>query len=183
MVEPRTSYDLSDLLACGRGDLLGPGRPQLPLPPMLMFDRVDSISKTGGAYGKGLVAASLAVAGNRDLDWIFSCRVWGAPVLPGSLGLDALWQLTGFYLGWLGAPGKGRALGVGEVKFSGTITPNDKRVDYVVNLKRVVLRRIKLAVADGIVKCDERVIYVANDLVVGLAEMGNPKMHEPPAVA
>jgi 3-hydroxyacyl-[acyl-carrier protein] dehydratase/trans-2-decenoyl-[acyl-carrier protein] isomerase len=172
MIERRANYDLPDLLACGRGELLGPGRPQLPLPPMLMFDRVDSISETGGEHGRGLVVASLTVAGNPDLDWIFSCHFRGEPVLPGSLGLEALWQLTGFYLGWLGAPGKGRALGVGEVKFMDMITANTKTVDYVLKLKRVFLRRIKLAVADGVVKCDGRVICVANDLVVGLAEMG-----------
>jgi 3-hydroxyacyl-[acyl-carrier protein] dehydratase/trans-2-decenoyl-[acyl-carrier protein] isomerase len=139
---------------------------------MLMFDCVNSISETGGAYGRGLVVARLTVAGNPDLDWIFSCHFRADPVLPGSLGLEALWQLTGFYLGWLGAPGKGRALGVGEVKITGMITPDTNTVDYVVNLKRVFLGRIKLAIADGVVKRDDRVIYVAKDLIVGLAEMG-----------
>ena len=124
MAERPTSYDYEDLLTCGRGELFGPGNAQLPLPPMLMFDRISSISDTGGAHGKGQIVAELKVAGNPALDWFFACHFKGDPVMPGCLGLDALWQLTGFFLGWLGAPGKGRALGVGEVKFTGMVMPD-----------------------------------------------------------
>jgi 3-hydroxyacyl-[acyl-carrier protein] dehydratase/trans-2-decenoyl-[acyl-carrier protein] isomerase len=174
MAERRTSYGLPELLASGRGDLLGPGRAQLPLPPLLMFERIEAISETGGTYGKGQVVAALRVAGNPGLDWLFSCHFRGDPVMPGSLGLDALWQLTGFYLGWLGAPGKGRALGVREVKLRGEITPRTTYIEYVVDIKRVALRRLKLAIADGIVKADGEVVCVATDLTVGLAEIGAP---------
>lgn len=173
MAERRTNYDFEGLLASGRGELLGPGNAQLPLPPLLMFDCVDSISETGGAHAKGQVVASLKVEGNPALDWIFACHFSGDPVMPGSFGLDALWQLTGFYLGWLGAPGKGRALGVGEVKFTGVLVPTIKTVEYVVDLKRVIRRRLILGIADGIVKADGRVIYTATDLRVGLFE--NPE--------
>jgi 3-hydroxyacyl-[acyl-carrier protein] dehydratase/trans-2-decenoyl-[acyl-carrier protein] isomerase len=159
-------------LACGRAELFGPGNAQLPLPPMLMFDRITSISDQGGAHGKGQLVAELAVAGNSRLDWFFDCHFLGDPVMPGCLGLDALWQLTGFFLGWLGAPGRGRALGVGEVKFTGMVLPTVKKVEYVVDFKRVILRRLKLAIADGILKADGEVIYVANDLRVGLFEAG-----------
>ena len=128
MAERRTSYEYEDLLTCGRGELFGPGNAQLPLPPMLMFDRISSISETGGAHGKGQIVAELKVAGNPALDWFFACHFKGDPVMPGCLGLDALWQLTGFFLGWLGAPGTGRALGVGEVKFTGMVLPTVKNV-------------------------------------------------------
>ena len=170
MAERRTNYDLEDLLASGRGELLGPGNAQLPLPPMLMFDRVNWISETGGAHAKGQVVASLKVEGNPALDWIFACHFSGDPVMPGSFGLEALWQLTGFYLGWLGAPGKGRVLGVGQVHFMGMLVPTIKTVEYVDDLKRVILRRIKLGIADGVVKADGRVIYAAADLRVALVE-------------
>jgi 3-hydroxyacyl-[acyl-carrier protein] dehydratase/trans-2-decenoyl-[acyl-carrier protein] isomerase len=139
---------------------------------MLMFDRITSISDQGGAHGKGQLVAELAVAGNARLDWFFDCHFLGDPVMPGCLGLDALWQLTGFFLGWLGAPGRGRALGVGEVKFTGMVLPTVKKVEYVVDFKRVILRRLKLAIADGMLKADGEVIYVANDLRVGLFETG-----------
>ena len=128
MAERPTSYEYEDLLTCGRGELFGPGNAQLPLPPMLMFDRISSISEAGGAHGKGQIVAELKVAGNPALDWFFACHFKGDPVMPGCLGLDALWQLTGFFLGWLGAPGKGRALGVGEVKFTGMVMPTTKTV-------------------------------------------------------
>ncbi len=170
MAERRTSYGLPELLASGHGDLLGPGRAQLPLPPLLMFERIEAISDTGGAHGRGQVVANLKVAGNPGLDWLFSCYFRGDPVMPGSLGLDALWQLTGFYLGWIGAPGKGRALGVREVKLTGLVTPRIAHIEYVVDIKRVVLRRLKLAIADGIVKADGEVVCVATNLTVGLAE-------------
>ena len=172
MAERRASYGLPELLASGHGDLLGPGRAQLPLPPLLMFERIEAISDTGGAHGRGQVVATLDVAGNPSLDWIFSCYFRGDPVMPGSLALDALWQLTGFFLGWLGAPGKGRALGVREVKLTGLVTPRVTHIEYVVDIKRVVLRRLKLAIADGVVKADGEVICAATDLTVVLAEVG-----------
>lgn len=172
MAERRSSYEFEDLLACGRGELFGPGNAQLPLPPMLMFDRIGSISEGGGAHGKGHVEAELAVAGNSRLDWFFNCHFQGDPVMPGCLGLDALWQLTGFFLGWLGAQGRGRALGVGEVKFTGMVLPTVKRVEYIVDMKRVILRKLKLAIADGVLKADGQIIYTATDMRVGLFEAG-----------
>ena len=132
MTERRTSFEYNDLLACGRGELFGAGNAQLPLPPMLMFDRISSVSETGGQHGKGQIAAELKVAGNSSLDWFFRCHFEGDPVMPGCLGLDALWQMTGFFLGWLGAPGRGRALGVGEVKFTGMVVPTTGQVEYIV---------------------------------------------------
>jgi 3-hydroxyacyl-[acyl-carrier protein] dehydratase/trans-2-decenoyl-[acyl-carrier protein] isomerase len=173
MAERRTTYGLPDLLASGHGELLGPGRAQLPLPPLLMFDRIEAISETGGAHGKGRVVAALKVAGNPGLDWLFACHFKGDPVMPGSLGLDALWQLAGFYLGWLGAPGKGRALGVREVKLTGMVTPQTAAIEYVVDIKRVLLRRLKLVIADGVVKADGAVVCAATNLTVGLAEIGD----------
>ncbi|HUF86486.1 MAG TPA: 3-hydroxyacyl-[acyl-carrier-protein] dehydratase FabA [Thermohalobaculum sp.] len=159
------SYDYQDLLACARGELFGPGNAQLPAPPMLMFDRITSIAADGGAEGKGQVVAELDV--KPDL-WFFECHFPGDPVMPGCLGLDALWQLTGFFLGWLGMPGRGRALGVGEVKFSGMVTPANKLVRYSVDLKRVIDRRLKLGIADGAMAADGEVIYMARDMRVGL---------------
>ena len=174
MQERRSHFEYEDLLACGRGELFADG-PQLPLPPMLMFDRISEIAEVGGQYGKGLVRAVLEL--KPDL-WFFPCHFKGDPVMPGCLGLDALWQLTGFFLGWLGAPGKGRALGVGEVKFTGMVMPSTRTVQYVVDLKRVILRKLKLAIADGVMKADGQVIYAATDLRVGLFEGG-----EQPAAA
>ena len=172
MTERRTSFEYDDLLACGRGELFGAGNAQLPLPPMLMFERISAISETGGAHGKGQVVAELKVAGNPALDWIFACHFKGDSVMPGCLPLDALWQLTGFFLGWLGAPGQGRALGVGEVKFSGMVTPTTKVVEYVIDLKRVILRKLKLAIADGVVRADGQVVYAASNLRVGVFTPG-----------
>ena len=173
MSERQSSYEYEDLLRCGRGELFGAGNAQLPLPPMLMFERIAAISEAGGAHGKGQIVAELKVAGNPACDWFFACHFKGAPVMPGCLGLDALWQLTGFYLGWLGAPGRGRALGVGEVKFSGMVLPTVKKVEYIVDLKRVILRKLKLAIADGTLKADGEVIYTATDMRVGLFETGD----------
>ena len=172
MAERRSTYEYEDLLACGRGELFGPGNAQLPLPPMLMFDRISGISDSGGPNGKGQITATLKVAGNPDLDWFFACHFKGDPVMPGCLGLDALWQLTGFFLGWLGAPGRGRALGVGEVKFTGMVLPTVGNLEYIVDLKRVILRRLRLAIADGTMKADGQIIYQATDLKVGLFEPG-----------
>ncbi|MFA9475599.1 MAG: 3-hydroxyacyl-[acyl-carrier-protein] dehydratase FabA [Filomicrobium sp.] len=170
MAERQSSYTYEELLACGRGELFGPGNAQLPLPPMLMFDEISSISEDGGEYGKGQLVAQLAVEGNPNVEWFFNCHFQGDPVMPGCLGLDALWQMTGFFLGWLGAPGRGRALGVGEVKFTGMVVPGVKKVEYIVDLKRVILRKLKLAIADGTLKADGEVIYTAADLRVGLFE-------------
>jgi 3-hydroxyacyl-[acyl-carrier protein] dehydratase/trans-2-decenoyl-[acyl-carrier protein] isomerase len=172
MAERRSSFEFEDLLACGHGQLFGAGNAQLPLPPMLMFDRISSVSESGGAHGKGQIVAELAVAGNERLEWFFKCHFEGDPVMPGCLGLDALWQLTGFFLGWLGAPGRGRALGVGEVKFTGMVLRSVEKVEYIVDMKRVILRRLKLAIADGMLKADGQVIYTASDLRVGLFEAG-----------
>ncbi len=165
MAERRSSFDYEGLLACGRGELFGPGNAQLPLPPMLMFDRITHISDEGGEHGKGEIVAELDI--KPDL-WFFPCHFQGDPVMPGCLGVDALWQLLGFFLGWLGAPGRGRALGVGEVKFTGMVTPAVKKVEYVVSPKRVILRKLNLGIADGVMKADGETVYAATDLRVGL---------------
>lgn len=165
--ERRSSFEYEDLLACGRGELFGPGNAQLPLPPMLMFDRIAHIAENGGPNGKGEVRAEFAVT--PDL-WFFGCHFKGNPVMPGCLGLDALWQLCGFFLGWLGLPGRGMALGVGEVKFSGMITPSVRKVLYGVDLKRVFRGKLVLGIADGWVEADGERIYEAKDLRVGLAK-------------
>ena len=133
MAERRQSYEYEDLLACGRGELFGPGNAQLPLPPMLMFDRVAEITETGGEHGKGRIVAEFEI---RPDHWFFACHFKGDPVMPGCLGLDALWQMTGFFLGWMGAPGRGRALGVGEVKLTGMVVPTVRKVEYVIDVKR-----------------------------------------------
>lgn len=165
MLEKRGAYDYDQLLNCGHGGLFGPGNAQLPLPPMLMFDRITQINDDGGAYGKGQVVADLDV---KDDQWFFACHFEGDPVMPGCLGLDAMWQLVGFFLGWTGAPGKGRALGVGEVKFTGQVTPDVKHVRYVIDIKRLINRRLVLGLADGEVFADDNSIYKAKDLRVGL---------------
>src|SRR5918994_75031 len=158
MVGKKAKYDFEDLLACGRGELFGPGNAQLPLPPMLMFDRITHIAEEGGEHGKGQIVAELDV--HRDL-WFFACHFKGDPVMPGCLGIDALWQLLGFFLGWLGGQGRGRALSVGEVKFSGMVLPTMKLVEYGVDLKRVVRARLTLGIGDGWLKADGETIYRA----------------------
>jgi 3-hydroxyacyl-[acyl-carrier protein] dehydratase / trans-2-decenoyl-[acyl-carrier protein] isomerase len=161
----KSSFDLQGLLACARGELFGPGNAQLPLPPMLMFDRITYIAADGGASAKGVITAEMDV--NPNL-WFFKCHFQGDPVMPGCLGLDALWQMVGFFLGWMGGIGRGRALGVGEVKFTGMVLPSARKITYVVELKRVIMRRLVLGIADGLMKVDGKVIYEAKDLRVGL---------------
>ena len=165
MSERRSSFGYEDLLACGRGELFGQGNAQLPLPPMLMFDRITEISETGGANGKGLIRAEFDI--KPDL-WFFGCHFQGDPVMPGCLGLDALWQMTGFFLGWLGEPGRGRALGVGEVKLSGMVTPTVRKVTYEVEVTRLILRKLKMAVSNGTMKADGETVYQVTDMKVGL---------------
>jgi 3-hydroxyacyl-[acyl-carrier protein] dehydratase/trans-2-decenoyl-[acyl-carrier protein] isomerase len=160
-----SSFDHAALLASGRGELFGPGNPQLPAPPMLMFDRITTINSDGGAHGKGYVEAELDI--HPDL-WFFQCHFIGDPVMPGCLGLDAMWQLVGFYLGWIGGTGKGRALGVGEVKFTGQVQPDIKKVVYKIDLKRVINRRLVMGIADGVLEADGVPIYTATDMRVGL---------------
>jgi 3-hydroxyacyl-[acyl-carrier protein] dehydratase/trans-2-decenoyl-[acyl-carrier protein] isomerase len=160
---PSLSYE--DLIASGEGRLHGPGNAQLPLPPMLMFDRITSITADGGAYGKGQMRAEFDITADR---WFFECHFRGDPVMPGCLGLDAMWQLTGFFMAWSGSPGKGRALGVGEVAFRGQITPDIKLVTYEIEVKRVIQRKLHLIIADGVTKADGVTIYTAKDLKVGL---------------
>lgn len=161
----RNSYNKADLLKCGHGELFGPENARLPLPNMLMIDRIVNINESGGVYGKGEIIAELDI--HPDL-WFFACHFEGDPVMPGCLGLDALWQLVGFFLIWNGHNGKGRALGVGEVKFRGQVLPTAKKVTYKLNIKRVMASKLIMAIADGSVSVDEREIYTAESLRVGL---------------
>lgn len=164
-MEQQNSYTKEDLVSCGNGTLFGPGNSRLPSDNMLMMDRIVKITEEGGEFGKGEIIAELDI--NPDL-WFFACHFKEDPVMPGCLGLDAMWQLVGFYLGWCGGPGKGRALGVGEVKFTGQVLPTAKKVTYHINLKRVIKRKLYMGIADGTVAVDGKVIYTAKDLKVGL---------------
>jgi 3-hydroxyacyl-[acyl-carrier protein] dehydratase/trans-2-decenoyl-[acyl-carrier protein] isomerase len=165
MTERKHSFTYDELLTCGQGLLFGEGNAQLPLPPMLMLDRITQISEDGGSHGKGNVTAELDI--RPDL-WFFDCHFRGDPVMPGCLGLDAMWQLIGFFLGWLGGPGHGRALGAGEVKFTGQVTPENRLVVYNINLKRVIMRKLIMGIADASMDVDGQTIYTAKDLRVGL---------------
>ena len=158
-------FDYEDLLAAGRGELFGADGPQLPLPPMLMFDRVKHISDRGGAYNRGEIVAELDI--HPDL-WFFPCHFQGDAVMPGCLGVDALWQLVGFFLGWRGGKGKGRALGAGEIKFTGQVRPTAKRVTYNISIRRSKISAASIAFADGLVYVDDRLVYDCKGLRVGL---------------
>ncbi len=161
----QSSYNYEELLASGRGELFGPTNGRLPKPNMLMLDRITLITDEGGKYGKGEIKAELDV--HPDL-WFFECHFEDDPVMPGCLGLDAMWQLVGFHLVWQGLEGRGRALGVGKVKFTGQILPTAKKVTYQIDIKRVIARKLNMAIADGSVSVDGREIYTAEDLRVGL---------------
>lgn len=164
-----SSFDKAALLECGHGQMFGPGNAQLPVGNMLMVDSVDLISTEGGAYGKGQIQAQLNI--NPDL-WFFDCHFPGDPVMPGCLGLDAMWQLIGFYLAWKGNPGRGRALGCGDLKFTGQVLPTAKQVVYQIDIKRVIERKLVMGIADGKLSVDGKIIYQANDLRVGLFQAG-----------
>ena len=159
------SFTYDQLIECAKVILFGKGNAQLPMPPLLMFDRITNINQEGGNYYKGEITAELDI--KPDL-WFFKCHFKDDPVMPGCLGLDAMWQLLGFYLGWLGKPGKGRALGVGEVKFTGQVLENVKKVSYHISLKKLILRRLVMGIADGIMKADGKPIYEVKDMKVGL---------------
>ncbi|KOR29968.1 3-hydroxydecanoyl-ACP dehydratase [Achromatium sp. WMS1] len=160
-----TSFNREQLLKCGQGEMFGPGNAQLPVPNMLMLDRIVTISDQGGIYGKGYIHAELDI---KPELWFFSCHFPKDPVMPGCLGLDAMWQLVGFFLAWGGNPGHGRALGVGDVKFTGQVLPTANLVTYTINMKRVITRKLVLGIADGKMSVDGREIYTAKDLRVGL---------------
>ncbi len=163
--ERKASYSFEELLECAHGRLFGEGNAQLPLPPFLMLDRITRITADGGTHGKGAIEAEMDI--KPDL-WFFKCHFENDPVMPGCLGLDAMWQLVGFFLGWLGGIGRGRALSVGEVKFSGQVLRTAKKLTYHINMKRVIMRKLVMGIADGIMKVDGRQIYEAKDIRVGL---------------
>ncbi len=160
-----SSFSYEELIACGMGEMFGPGNAQLPTPNMLMVDRIITINADEGNYNKGKIIAELDI---KPELWFFDCHFPGDPVMPGCLGLDAMWQLVGFYLAWRDNPGRGRALGVGEVKFSGQVLPTAKKVTYEINIKRMITRGVALGIADGVMSVDDREIYHAKDLRVGL---------------
>ena len=166
----KNSFSYEQLIDCANGDLFGKGNAQLPSPPMLMFDRITNINETGGVFQKGEIVAELDI---KPELWFFDCHFKGDPVMPGCLGLDAMWQLVGFYLGWLEQPGRGRALGVGEVKFTGQVLDTVKKVTYQISIKRLILRKLILGVADGVLKADGESIYEAKDMKVGLFQSEN----------
>ena len=164
-MEQKNNYNYEDLISCAKGELFGSGNAQLPMPPMLMFDKITNISSEGGSKNKGIIKAEMEI--KPDL-WFFDCHFIDDPVMPGCLGLDAMWQLLGFYLGWLGEKGRGRAISVGNVKFSGMILPQTKKLEYTINLKRVLTSKLVLGIADGILSADGEAIYEASDLRVAL---------------
>ena len=162
----KSSYSYEELIDCANGNLFGPGNAKLPLPPMLMFDRISEINDNKGTFKKGSIKAELDI---KDSLWFFKCHFKDDSVMPGCLGLDAMWQLVGFYLGWLGNPGKGRALGVNTVKFTGEVLKNVKLATYEIDMKRILVKEgTTVGLANGILKADEKKIYSAENLKVGL---------------
>ena len=162
----KNSYNYDELISCGKGDLFGEGNAKLPLPPMLMFDRITEIKKDSGEFKRGFIKAELDI---KDNLWFFDCHFKNDPVMPGCLGLDAMWQLVGFYLGWIGEPGKGRALGVNSVKFTGEVLKKVKIANYEINMKRILKKEgAVVGLANGILSADEKIIYTAENLKVGL---------------
>ena len=165
-MEKKSSFSYEDLINCGNGKLFGPGNAKLPLPPMLMFDRISEIREDGGNFKKGFLKAELDI---KDDLWFFNCHFKEDPVMPGCLGLDAMWQLVGFYLGWLGNPGRGRALGVSSVKFTGEVLKNIKLATYEIDMKRILIKEgTTVGLANGTLKADDKKIYSAENLKVGL---------------
>ena len=165
-MEKKSAYNYDELIKCGNGELFGPGNAKLPLPPMLMFDRITEIEENKGAFKKGILKAELDI---KNELWFFDCHFKEDPVMPGCLGLDAMWQLVGFYLGWLGNPGRGRALGVGAVKFTGEVLKNVKIATYEIDMKRILVKEgTTVGLANGILKADDKKIYSAENLKVGL---------------
>ena len=165
-MEKKSAYNYDDLIKCGNGELFGPGNAKLPLPPMLMFDRITEIVENKGAFKKGILKAELDI---KNELWFFDCHFKEDPVMPGCLGLDAMWQLVGFYLGWLGNPGRGRALGVSTVKFTGEVLKNVKLATYEIDMKRILVKEgTTVGLANGILKADDKKIYSAENLKVGL---------------
>ncbi len=165
MMAAQAQYDLDDLLACARGEMFGPGNAQLPSPPMLMMDRITEITADGGKHGRGYIHAEFDISPEL---WFFKCHFHEDPVMPGSLGVDAMWQLVGFFLGWSGKPGRGRALGCGEVKFTGQVTPRVRKVTYCIDMRRVIDRKLVMGIGDAVMLADGKPIYTAGDLRVGL---------------
>ena len=162
----KNSFNYDELIGCANGKLFGPGNAKLPSPPMLMFDRITEIDENKGAFGKGLMKAELDI---KDDLWFFDCHFKEDPVMPGCLGLDAMWQLVGFYLGWLGNPGRGRALGVSTVKFTGEVLKNVKMATYIIDIKRILIKgETTVGLANGILLADDKKIYSADGLKVGL---------------
>lgn len=168
----QNNYNYDELIKCGKGELFGDGNAQLPAPPMLMFDRIINISTEGGKYGKGEIIAELDI--KPDL-WFFACHFNNDPVMPGCLGVDAMWQLIGFYLGWLGGPGRGRALGAGDIKYIDQVFPNAKKVTYKVSISRIIQRKLHMGIADAIMEVDGRLAYEVNKLKVGLFNVEDMK--------
>ena len=162
----KSSFNYDELIDCANGKLFGPGNAKLPSPPMLMFDRITEINESHGFYKKGSIKAELDI---KDDLWFFNCHFQGDPVMPGCLGLDAMWQLVGFYLGWSGEPGKGRALGVSSVKFTGEVLKNVKMATYEINMKRILKKEgTAVGLANGLLSADGKIIYRAENLKVGL---------------
>ena len=167
--EKKGSYGYDDLVSCARGEMFGPGNPQLPMPPMLMMDRITTINDTGGSEGKGETVAEFDIAPDK---WFFECHFVGDPVMPGCLGMDGLWQLLGFHLGWAGGTGRGRAISVGGVRFSGQVQPDAKLVTFKLDIKRLIMRKLIMGIADGTVLCDGEQVFEAADIRVGLFKDG-----------